>query len=222
MTVQNLKEKGIFKPSKTEDIAIRFLNNISFNNMKSIGISTAGYIEGYFAELGKNVVATTLDTAGMKYTQELLSECENLEFRIEDVTQKMPEKDCTYDVLYSRLCLHYISDSELQTALAECFRVLKLGGTFIAVVKSLNDWTAKTPNAYYENETGYTYTPAIKRYSKAFRRLHSVDSITDALKNAGFSVLFSTEFEETIYEDYERTVIETPDATVIQIYAVKQ
>jgi len=221
MTVQNLKENGIFKPSQTEDNAIRFLSNISFKNIKSIGISTAGYFEGYFAELGKNVVATTLDKAGMKYTEELLGKCENLEFRIEDVTQKMPEKDNTYDVLYSRLCLHYISDAELKTALAECYRVLKPGGTFIAVVKSLNDWTAKTPGAYYENETGYTYTPAIKRYQKAFRRLHSVNSITDAFKNAGFSITFSNELDETIYEDYERTITETPDATVIEIHTVK-
>lgn len=217
MTVQNLREKGIFKPSKTEDNAIGFLNMLSFKSIKSIGISTAGYFEGYFAELGKNVVATTLDVAGMKYTQELIGKYENIHFRIEDVRQKMPEKDYTYDILYSRLCLHYLSNSELEIALAECFRVLKLGGTFIAVVKSLNDWTAKIPGTYYEEETGYTYSD-----SKSFKRLHSVESITEAFKKAGFEIQSFHEIQEIVYEDYERTIINTVESSLIEIYAIKQ
>lgn len=92
----------------------------------------------------------------------------------------MPEENCTYDVVYSRLCLHYISDIELKKALTECFRVLKKDGHIIVIVKSLNDWTAKTEGAYYETQTGYTY-----------------------------------------YEDYERTVIEVPDATLIEVYGTK-
>lgn len=221
MTVEELKQIGIFKPSITEEHAINFLKDIKFDTMKSIGISTAGYIEGYFSELGKKVTATTLDKRGMEYTKKLLKETNNLKFCIEDVTQNMPERNETYDVLYSRLCLHYISDYELKRALKECYRVLKVGGNFIVVVKSLNDWTAKTEGAYYESETGYTYTPSIKRYSKLSRRLHSIKSITEALSAEGFEIQYYNELTETIYEDYERTVIEKPDATVIEVYAVK-
>lgn len=222
MTVEKLKQMGVFKPSITEEHAINFFNGIQFDSMKSIGISTAGYIEGYFSELGKKVTATTLDKRGMEYTQNLLERTENLKFRIEDVTQNMPEKDETYDILYSRLCLHYISDQELEKALKECYRVLKIGGNFVIVVKSLNDWTAKTEGAYYESETGYTYTPSIKRYSKVSRRLHSIQSITNSLNLAGFEIQYVNELMETIYEDYERNVIEKPDATVIEVYAMKK
>ena len=222
MTVAKLKQIGVFKTSITEDHAIEFFNSIQFESMKSIGISTAGFIEGYFSELGKKVTATTIDKKGMEYTQNLLEQTDNLKFRIEDVTQAMPEKDSTYDVLYSRLCLHYISDQELMNALKECYRVLKTGGHFVIVVKSLNDWTAKTEGAYYESETGYTYTPSIKRYSKISRRLHSIQSITNALNLAGFEVQYANELKETIYEDYERTVIEKPDATVIEVYSIKK
>lgn len=221
MTIEELKQLGIFKPSQTEQHAIDFLKRLLFDTIKSIGISTAGYFEGYWAEHGKKVTATTLDKKGMEYTKSLLHEVGNLTFHIEDVTQNMPEGNCTYDVIYSRLCLHYISDIELEKALAECYRVLKVGGHIIVVVKSLNDWTAKTEGAYYEAETGYTYTPSIKRYSKISRRLHSIQSITEALTTAGFEVQYSNELTETIYEDYERTVIETPDATVIEVYGTK-
>lgn len=221
MMVEKLKQKQVFKPSITEEHAISFLKNVEFDNVKSIGISTAGYFEGYWAELGKNVTATTLDAKGMEYTKHLLKEIKNLEFRIEDITQDMPEQNNTYDVVYSRLCLHYISDLELKKALSECYRVLKKGGHIIVVVKSINDWTAKTDGAYYEAETGYTYTPSIKRYSKVSRRLHSLNSINQAMKSAGFTVSSSNELTETIYEDYERTIIENPDATVIEVYASK-
>lgn len=221
MIVEKLKQMEIFKPSITEEHAIRFLESIPFNTMKSIGISTAGYIEGYFSELGKKVTATTLDEKGLQYTKNLLEGIENLNLCIEDVTQSMPEEDGTYDVLYSRLCLHYISDSELRNALKECYRVLKKGGNFIVVVKSLNDWTAKTEGTYYDAETGYTHTPSIQRYAKSSRRLHSIESITEALKLAGFKIQCYNELTETIYEDYERKVIEKPDATVIEVYARK-
>lgn len=221
MTVEKLNQMGFFKPSPTEQHAIDFLKELSFNTIKSIGISTAGYFEGFWAERGKQVIATTLDKKGMEYTKNLLSETPNLTFRLEDVTQSMPENDCTYDVLYSRLCLHYISDSELKKALAECYRVLKPDGHFIVVVKSLNDWTAQTAGAYYEPETGYTYTPSITRYSKLSRRLHSIQSITEALQTAHFKISHSNELNETIYEDFERTTLEMPDATVIEVYATK-
>lgn len=221
MMVEKLKQMGTFKESPTEQHAIDFLKGVSFDTIKSIGISTAGYFEGFFAECGKKVTATTLDKKGMEYTKNLLKGTENLKFRLEDVTQNMPEEDSVYDVIYSRLCLHYISDIELKKALAECYRVLKAGGHIIIVVKSLKDWTAKTEGAYYEPETGYTYTPSINRYSKSSRRLHSIQSITEALIAAGFSVQYSNEIQETIYEDYERKVKELPDATVIEVYGMK-
>lgn len=221
MSVTELMKKGIFKYSPTEQHAIDFLEGLSFDTIKSIGISTAGYFEGYWAERGKKVIATTLDRKGMEYTKKLLKEVKNLTFKIEDVTQNMLEENCTYDVVYSRLCLHYISDIELKKALAECYRVLKKEGHILVIVKSSNDWTAKTEGVYYEPKTGYTYTPSIKRYSKISRRLHSIQSITEALSTAGFKVQYSNELAETIYEDYERTVIEVPDATLIEVYGTK-
>lgn len=153
MSVAESMKKGIFKYSPTEQHAIDFLEGLSFETIKSIGISTAGYFEGYWAERGKKVIATTLDKKGMRYTKNLLKEVENLTFQIEDVTQNMPEENGTYDVVYSRLCLHYISDIELKKALTECYRVLKRDGAIIIIVKSLNDWTAKTEGNCGECQT---------------------------------------------------------------------
>ena len=95
MTVEKLKQKQVFKPSITEEHAISFLKNVKFDNVKSIGISTAGYFEGYWAELGKNVTATTLDAKGMEYTRHLLKEIKNLEIQMgsikESITTRVQE-----------------------------------------------------------------------------------------------------------------------------------
>lgn len=47
MTVFELRQMEIFKHSSTEQHAIDFLEGLSFSTIKSIGISTGGYFEGY-------------------------------------------------------------------------------------------------------------------------------------------------------------------------------
>lgn len=224
MNVNQLMQKGFFKKSQTEEEAIAYLQTKDFKSIKSIGISTAGFFEGFWAEKGKKVVATTLDEKGVYYTKNLLKDitgAENLELRIEDASRRMPEEDNTYDIIYSRLCFHYLSNANLKVALQECYRVLKKGGELLIIVKSLNDWTAKTEGAVYEEETGFTITPNIKRYSTPKRRLHSITSIQTALRDAGFEITHIRELEEKIYEDYERQEEEKIDASVIEVYAKK-
>ena len=72
-------KRNIFKYSPTEQHAIDFLKGLSFDIIKSIGISTAGYFEAYWAEQGKKVTATTLDRKGIEYTKNLLKEIEKTE-----------------------------------------------------------------------------------------------------------------------------------------------
>lgn len=214
--------RNVFKTSDSENDAIEILQRLRPQKIKSIGISTAGYFESLFAELGAEVVATTIDAKGLEYTQENVGEAPGLELRLEDVREKMPEPDGTYDAIYSRLCLHYLSDAELKFALHECHRVLKNKGILLIIVKSAKDWTAKTPGAFFDQETGFTYTPNIKRYANQYRRLHTRESITEALKEAKFEVSCISELHEEIYVDFERTEIEEFPAALLEVFAHKR
>ena len=100
--LEELKENGIFIDSITENNAINLFDSIEFNNIKSIGISTAGFFEGYYASKGKKVVATTLDEDGIDYMKSILKDVkgnENIEYRIEDASKESTDKDNSYDVL---------------------------------------------------------------------------------------------------------------------------
>ncbi len=217
MTAREIRKSAGFMPSRTEELALTILQRMRPERLKSIGISTAGYFERVMAERGTEVVATTLEKEALEYTQAIVGGLPNLELRQEDARKVMPEADATYDVIYSRLCLHYLSDHELRDALAEFHRVLKPGGTFIIVVKSLEDWTAKTAGARFDRTTGLTYTPAIERYQNQYRRLHSRESINCALANAGLRASCIEEVEELIAEDFARKIPEPQPAKLIQV-----
>lgn len=220
-TVRELREQGAFPISKTEDMAIRFLEGyIWFQRLKSIGMGTAGYLEGYFTERGKRVTATSLDKQEIEYTKGILKDIRyysELTIKQEDVRKKMRDRGEKYDVLYSRLCMDSLSDTDLKKALAGCYRILKSGGSFIIIVKSSNDWTAKTDGAWFEEETGFTHTPNIDCPKK---RLHTRESITQALERAGFFIYSIHEQQEEIYPDYVRTY-ERQKATLWAVYASK-
>lgn len=207
--------------SRTEDLALTILQRMRPGTLKSIGISTAGHFERVMAEAGTKVVATTLEQEALDYVRATLGEVENLELRREDAREPMPEADASYDVVYSRLCLHYLSDDELKGTLAECERVLKPGGTFIITVKAANDWTADTPGAKFDRRTGMTFTPAIERYSNQFRRLHTRDSIQRALEAVGLKATCIEEVEELIAEDFARTRPEPRPAKLLQVLGTK-
>lgn len=100
--LKELKEKGIFVDSVTENNAIKLFDGINFNSIKSIGISTAGFIEGYYASKGKKVVATTLDNDGKEYMKKILNNvpgCNSIEYRCEDASKKSKDADNSFDIL---------------------------------------------------------------------------------------------------------------------------
>jgi len=49
---------------------------------------------------------------------------------VEEFSERLPFENCTFDIVFARAVLHHTSN--LQTACAEIFRVLKPGGIFIA------------------------------------------------------------------------------------------
>lgn len=222
--LKELKENGIYIDSVTENNAINLFDSIEFNNIKSIGISTAGFFEGYYASRGKKVVATTLDEDGIHYMKSLLKDVkgnENIEYRIEDASKKSTDKDNSYDVLYSRLCLHYLSNEELKIALDDFYRILKPNGTFFIVVKSANDRMAKAFNSVIDEKTGLTVVSDYNLYKYPSRRFHTIESLSEAVENAGFVVENVMELKERLCKDWNRLVLSDSDATIIQMIVKK-
>ena len=203
--VEKLKREGIFLDSITENNAIKLFDSINFETIKSIGISTAGFIEGYYSEKGKKVIATNLDALGLEYTKEILKDMNNInnvEFRLEDASLKSIDDDNSIDIIYSRLCLHYLSDEQLASALKDCYRILKTNGIVFIVVKSNNDKDAIS---------GMTT-----------RRFHSQESMEEVLNNVGFKIEDSTEITERVCKDYERKCLDNEDGRLLQVVAVKK
>ena len=222
--LEELKTNGIFVDSITENNAIKIFDNIEFNSMKSIGISTAGFIEGYYASKGKRVVATTLDNNGIEYMKTILNDvkgCNNIEYRCEDAGKISKDTDNSFDVLYSRMCLHYLTDEELLVALSDCYRILKPNGIFFIALKSANDRMAISSNSKIDNKTGLTTVSDYKLYGNQKRRFHTIESISNAVKNAGFLIESVTELQERLCKDWERKILSDSDATVIQLVARK-
>ena len=222
--LKQLKDDGIFIDSITENNAIELFDSIEFISIKSIGISTAGFIEGYYASKGKRVVATTLDNDGIEYMKMILKDvdgCDNIEYRCEDASIKSKDDDNSFDILYSRMCLHYLTDDELATALENCYRILKPNGIFFIALKSANDRMAKASNSKIDNKTGLTIVSDYELYANQNRRFHTIESISEAVQKAGFKIENIVEIKERLCKDWERKVLSDSDATVIQLVVRK-
>lgn len=222
--LKELKNNGLFIDSITENNAIRLFDSIEFNSIKSIGISTAGFIEGYYASQGKKVVATTLNNEGIEYMRKILKDvkgCNNIEYRCEDASKKSKDDNNSFDLIYSRMCFHYLTDLELSIALNDCYRILKTNGKFFIALKSANDRMAIAPNSKIDKKTGLTVVSDYELYSNQNRRFHTIESISEAVTKAGFIIENVIEIKERLCKDWERLILSDSDATVIQLIARK-
>ena len=172
----------------------------------------------------KKVVATTLDSDGIEYMKTILKDvkgCDGIEYRSEDASKISKDSDNSFDVLYSRMCLHYLTDEELSVTLSDCYRILKPEGIFFIALKSANDRMAKASNSKIDERTGLTIVSDYKLYANQNRRFHTIESISKAVKKAGFKIEDILELKERLCKDWERKIISDSDATVIQLVARK-
>lgn len=119
------------------------------------------------------------------------------------------------------MCLHYLTDEELEVALDDCFRILKPNGIFFIALKSANDRMATASNSKIDNKTGLTVVSDYKLYGNQNRRFHTIESISDAVKKAGFIIENVTELQERLCKDWERKILSDSDATIIQLVVRK-
>ena len=219
-----------FKPSISEKNGIQLVKD-TFKNILSVGISTAGSAEIEMAKIAPNshIIATTIDNDGLEFTQKIVKEKgleKQIELKLEDISEKMPYNDETFDFVYARLVLHYLDNSKLEQALKEIKRVLKTNGLFYIVVRSRNEWEAKLEGATYDEKTGITKYPVYETLGTnnvkyLYRRLHTIDSLKEFLLKENFNIKYVKEYQEECYKDYKRTEkVEFPN-TIIECLVEK-
>jgi len=214
-------------PSEDRGIAALTVNDFK---VYSVGISTGGVAEIRMAKASpkRHIIATTVDEEGVAFAQKFIHEKNldnQIESKIEDVSQPLPYKDSYFDYAYARLVLHYLPKEALDKALGELHRVLKPGHKLFVVVRSVNCPDAKDPNAIYDPKTGlttctHTDTQTGKTHNSV-RYFHSEKSIRDHVVKAGFTVDYTKSYDERLFTDFMRTKLAPHDDNVIELVATK-
>lgn len=201
-----------FKYSKSEKRGLKLLNK-SMENILSIGISTGGQAELNIARKSPNakIIATTIDEKGIEFSKEKLmnfKESERIILKLEDISKPMEYLDNTFDFIYARLVLHYLTKQELDCALKEIYRVLKPGGIFFVVARNNKEWeiSKKEFVVEYDEETNITtYYEQWRKEKVVKRQFFSEEQLKNVLLEHNFKIKNVKSYKEKLYTDYERT-----------------
>lgn len=98
----------------------------------------AGNDSNYFAMLGHQVLATDFSEVAIEKNREFYKN-DNLTFEVLDISNALPFKNNSYDLVYARLSLHYFTDEKTREIVGEIARILKPGGLLAFVCKSTSD-----------------------------------------------------------------------------------
>ncbi len=215
--------------SISEDHGINALSNAD-HEIYSVGVSTGGIAEMRMVanNPARHVVATTIDATGLAFARRLIEQNkldDQIALRIEDVAQPLPYAEKTFDYIYARLVLHYLSKQQLPGALDELYRVTKPNGRLFAVVRSTESHDMHRPSASTDPGTmftSYTFDDPSTGHPKTVQRyFHTPESITGYLQNSGFTINHVRTYQEQIYVDFERQHLASEPDNVIEVLAVK-
>lgn len=202
----------IFKYSKSEKRGLKLLNP-NIENILSIGISTGGSSEIAMAKKcpKAKIIATTINEKGLAFSIEKMSnfkEYNQIDVRLEDVSKPMPYKDNTFDFIYARLVLHYLTKQQLENALQEIHRILKPKGVLFIVTRNNKEWeiTNKDFVIDYDEDTNMTtYYVQGKKEEIAKRQFLSEEQLQSLINKYNFKIKRIKSYREKLYTDYERT-----------------
>ncbi len=191
----------------------------------SVGISTGGEAEIRMAKYDprRRIVATTLDKDGAEQARAKIAEqgmSEHITVKVEDVAGELPYEDNSFDYVYARLVLHYLTVQQLEVALASLYRVLRPTGRLFVAVRSTDSLELqKSPTLSYDEETHFTTYQ--NNWGSAKRYFHTKESISDALQKAGFTISAIDKYEESLTMSFDRAGDEQEINSVIEVVAEK-
>lgn len=164
-----------FKSDEFSEITKILKKNFSNKKVRILDIGSGNGISAVsFAKNGHDVSAVEPDPSSIVGTQAINFLKENLGLYnlniISTQGEKLPFKDNSFDVVFTRQCLHHASD--LKKFLSEGFRVLKKNGLFISVRDHVvfnekdKEWFLQSHplQKYYGGENAYS----VDEYVNAF------------------------------------------------------
>jgi cyclopropane fatty-acyl-phospholipid synthase-like methyltransferase len=215
------------KPSESEENGLALIRPTDLI-VFSPGISTGGIAEIRMA-LGnrdRKVIATTIDDKGLEYAAKNISELglgQQIDARLEDLRKDFPYPESSFDFIYARLVLHYLSFQDLDKVLKRFRESLKPSGELFVVVRSVKNLTRSGKNAKYDPATHLTEVVYRdddgKVVGRSSRYFHTPESITSHLKGAGFEIKNVKEYQEQLYKDFMRTKVAPNKDHLIEVLA---
>lgn len=203
---------------------INLINN-NMENVLSVGISTNGNAEIEMLNKNENlfIIGTTIDKKGIEKTKKIVSDKkieDRFLLKLEDVRDKDIYEDDSFDYIYSRLVLHYLTDSELNEVLKEFRRILKKDGLLYIVVRSDKCDEYINNLIKFDEKTGLsehvTFTGVVDK-----RRFHNYETITKSVTDAGLNIKSIKDYDEVLYADYERTIPVDARNNLIEVISFK-
>lgn len=92
----------------------------------------------YFSQLSHKVLAVDFSDVAIEKNREFYRN-DNLTFEVMDISKHLPFKSNSFNLVYARLSLHYFTDDTTREIFDQITRVLKSGGLFAFVCKSVSD-----------------------------------------------------------------------------------
>ncbi|QQS20283.1 methyltransferase domain-containing protein [Candidatus Saccharibacteria bacterium] len=216
---------NLYSPS--EEFGLSLLRGTDCSVL-SIGISTAGASEIRMAqkESGRHIIATTIDKTGAEQTIKTIASAgfsDQIEVRVEDIaSSELPYEAESFDFVYARLVLHYLTRQQLEIAIKNVSRIIRKTGVFYIVVRSTQCIEAKDPSSVFDPETCLTtYKTIDYPHATAQRYFHSDGSISDVLQRHGFVVQSISHVSEALAPGFERDKLASHKDDLIQISASK-
>lgn len=201
--------EGVLNENISEDNGIATITESDLK-IYSVGISSGGQAEIRMAKSDplRQIIATTIDTEGAQLVEQWVEQeglSQQITVKIENASELLPYENESFDFIYARLVLHYLTKAELTTALKELNRILKENGKMFVVVRSDRSIEATFPSAIYDPETGLTthFDEEDHQYYSFY--FHSEASIQEFLKNAGFLIEYTKSYDERLTYDFQRT-----------------
>lgn len=92
----------------------------------------------FFAEQGHKILSTDFSEVAIEKNKKIYNN-KNLTFSVMDCSKLMDFLEQTFDIIYTRLSLHYFTDAVTKNIFAELPRILKPLGYLCFLCKSIND-----------------------------------------------------------------------------------
>lgn len=191
----------------------------------SAGISTAGRVEQRFTELHPNVLVTTstLDEKGLSNLQERFQPLrKQVNVALEDFSQLLPYHQNTFDMVYARLSLHYLSHVDLNAALRNFHHMLHQGGILFAVVRNHKNDRLRAHHVSINEATKLTSFFQDDEEKNVYCRFeHTLESISAYIRDVEFHITSQQSYLEQLFIDFERTTPSPQQDELFEIVAYK-